>query len=206
MKRFLNILLLTIILFSCKKTEKDSSTVNDLNKLQGFDYFLNTNEEWYYYRSKNSAEGYFESKYKALRDTTMKHEGDTIMAKIIREDFVSYEPGKPYSRSQEIIVYYNKEKRHLIRLDTNRERYDLGNFLFLEYDMGCQFPITQIDTVKAGKYYYKRFINSLNQIIIEGISLGYMDCQLFPPQPAYLPVTQVSKFRYTSNEFTFEWP
>ncbi len=200
----------SMIFYGCTKEDSQHpETLNNITPLKGFEYFLNTNEVWYY-KIENLSPGYWVYiTYKIERDTVIGLNSIEIPAKIFSQKYKRdgpYIDGVDHSNEGtiEIVIYYDKENRVLQRLNTDRS--DIGNFNKLQNSANCKNQITRIDTINIGENQYTRFVNFSNQEIIEGISLGVDNCAFYPPTESVNPTLHVFKeVSYTSDEFSYLW-
>lgn len=207
------ILLISALPFlsGCSKDETKSIQPMPIPQIQsGYDYFQNTNEEWYYeLLGYPSGPVQIKITYRIDKDTILGLNGNEINAKVMTEEYIQIGPyvnGSDYSSNSEsrFAIYFDKKNRVLQRTSTMRS--NLGDFKNLMNSNECMLQLTRIDTIKIGKNAYTRYINQKNQEIIEGITLGFSNCTFHPPtEDVIYSIFSVVEMRYSSDQFTYEW-
>lgn len=206
--------LVLVFILSCSKETDDSQPIPFVQpEIKGFDYFLNTNEEWYFHivgSAGTSNETHEHVFYSKVGDTTIVYLSDTFSAAIISESgYVGLEYPDPENRDYygDQIYFYDKDLRLLRRYKSpGTYLIDFKKFdFYLNVNAECDSAqIIESDIIQLGKNQYRRYVNTKNQQIIEGIALNVNDCELMPPYDNTGWV-ELIETRYSSDEFSLEW-
>ena len=207
--RLLFLSLLISSLLSCQKEIDDNAAVKK-ESITGFSYFLNTNEKWsiHAFRAGPPQPHYYQE-FSIIGDTTVFHDGDTFQAKLFREYLKTVGPDDSSESTFHLAFHFSKDERILRKFRGTIEYpnyyYQEWHFNDLDYIQTCENPITLADTIIIGSNHFKRFINTQNQEIIEGISLGFAGCQLISPLYYDFIGLDIIEYKYTSDEFSYIW-
>lgn len=211
MKGFVCIVLLgSAFFFSCSKDESEKKIVTPEPVYNGFDYFLNTNEEWYFeiytYGVPPEYIGYSRKTYTISRDTSIDTLGKVYAGKVLHEKHIGFledDTLKKAERHMDFVVFFDKEERILYRVGAVGE-FENGLINFQSIEEDCL--IDDYETVKIGENYFRKYVLKNGQELIEGISLAQAYCFLYPPFEYPIPVDHhILKARYTSDEYSYSW-
>lgn len=213
-----------LVLLQCSKDEVSKPVIEEPEEvvLPGFDYWLNSNEDWYYdyvlpdippYGVRHRA-----TSYKVLRDVVIQTDSMPVNGKVLLQKTYSLDMGGDSLDSDgiEVEVFFIKETRTLYARYPDRfsipeySEHILARFEEIDHNVGCGgVRMTKRDTVKFGNNYYVKYENSIGNEIFEGISLGVIECRLMPPNFAISGYgfvhARLDLFRYTSDQYTYEW-
>ena len=205
------ILLLALPLLQCVDPEEHCPGEEEVEKT-GYDQFVNSNEKWYYhYIYQHTSSEYIDWKlyYHTLRDTEIVVHGEPADAKVLLEryqyEFAIGGDKQMIDSTAEIVFYYLRNSRTLMRMDMDESRLNLGFYPDLDDKDRCDLDILSKDDMVFGSSYFTTYTNELNQKIIEGISLGFYNCRLHPPFREMISIGSLHEMTYCSDQGSYEW-